>query len=189
MARSSGPEGASSAGDPPAVGAHDAVPSESRWERLLDNKTGLQRAVISLGALAAAAIAIGGVVAAVVRIIDDEHEGSRDIEGAPAETIRIESGTNAADEFMRALDERHEGVVILNHQLIAEKGPTDVSLQYNCNDSGVCVMARIQDVDVEATEMNDGLWFAGCFAVTRDGAGYGFEPLDMELRYQGDTCP
>jgi hypothetical protein len=79
--------------------------------------------------------------------------------------------------------------VTLDHQVIATKGPADVRLQYDCTDRGVCVMVRLQDVDVEATDMTDGLWFAGCFAVTRDGAGYGYVPLDIELRYQGETCP
>jgi len=55
--------------------------------------------------------------------------------------------------------------------------------------TGVCLRMRLLDVDVAATDTVDGLWFAGCFAVTRDGAAHGFEPLDIELRYQGEICP
>jgi hypothetical protein len=49
-------------------------------------------------------------------------------------------------------------------------------------------MARLQDMVVAAGEMRDGLWFKGCFAVTRDGQDYGAEPLDIELKHQGDEC-
>jgi hypothetical protein len=148
-----------------------------------------QSAVISLGALLAAVAAIGGAATAVVRMVDGGSESPGDLESAPTGTIRIDGGTDAADEFVRALDAHDGGVVTLDHQVIAEKGPADVRLQYGCTETRVCVMARLQDIDVEATDMSDGLWFSGCFAVTRDGAGYGFEPLDMELRYQGETCP
>ena len=175
--------------DRDVVGTENSARSDSWAQRLLDNKTGLQRAVISLGAFAAALVAIGGVVTAVVRVVNDDGTASRDLGAVPENTVRIESGTKAADEFVHALDEHDGGVVALDHQVIATKGPTDVRLQYDCTDTGVCVMVRVQDIDVEATDMSDGLWFAGCFAVLRDGAGYGYEPLDMELRYQGETCP
>jgi len=175
--------------DRDVVGTEKSARSDSWAQRLLDNKTGPQRALISLGALAAALIAIGAVVTTVVRVVDDDGGASRDLAAVPENTVRIESGTKAADEFVHALDEHDGGVVALDHQVIAEKGPADVRLQYACTETGVCVMVRVQDVDVEATDMIDGLWFAGCFAVLREGAGYGYEPLDMELRYQGETCP
>ena len=157
-------------------------------QRLVDNKTGPQRALISLGALAAAVIAIAVVVTAVVRIVDDD-DGRGGLERAPGQTRRIASGTMAADEFVRDLLGHDGGVVALDHQVIAEKGPADVRLQYDCTDAGVCVMARLQDVDVVAGDLADGVWFTGCFAVTQDGVGYGGEPLDIELRHQGDVCP
>src|SRR4051794_13030751 len=189
-------EGANNDQDAASCSAAHGVACETRsaprtgsWvQRLLDNKTGLQRAVISLGALITAALAIGGAVAAIVRMIDND-ESARDLEAAPGDTVRIDSGTDAANHFVHVLDEHDGGVVTLDHQIVAEKGPADVRLQYDCTDSGVCVMVRVQDVDVVATDMRDGLWFSGCFAITRDGAGYGYEPLDMELRYQGETCP
>ena len=163
---------------------------KTSWvQRLLDNKTGLQRAVISLGALAAALIAIGGVVAAVVRVLGDDGDRRSSLERTPDETQRIESGTPAADEFVRDLLDHDGSVVALDHQVTAEKGPADVRLQYDCSDAGVCVMVRLQDVVVAAGDMAEGLWFAGCFAVTQDGVGYGAEPLDIELKHQGDACP
>jgi hypothetical protein len=163
---------------------------KTSWvQRLLDNKTGLQRAVISLGALAAALIAIGGVVAAVVRVFGDDGGGRSSLERTPGETQRIESGTPAADEFVSDLLDHDGGVVALNHQVAAEKGPADVRLQYDCSDTGVCVMVRLQDIAVAAGDMADGLWFVGCFAVTQDGVGYGAVPLDIELKHQGEACP
>jgi hypothetical protein len=184
------PDAASGSGADRVAGeTGGATPPPGSWvQRLLDSKTGLQRAVISLGALITAVVAIGGAVTAIVRMVDN-GESARDLQAAPGDTVRIDSGTDAANDFVNALDEHDGGVVTLDHQVLAEKGPADVRLQYDCTESGVCVMVRVQDVDVVATEMRDGLWFSGCFAITRDGAGYGYEPLDMELRYQGQTCP
>jgi hypothetical protein len=184
------PDAASDSGADRVADKTRSAPPSGPWvQRLLDNKTGLQRAVISLGALITAVVAIGGAVTAVVRILDNDDDSARDLEAAPGDTVRIESGTEDADEFVHALDEHDGGVVTLDHQLLAEKGPADVRVQYDCTEAGVCVMVRVQDIDVVATDMRDGLWFSGCFAITRDGAGYGYEPLDMELRYQGETCP
>jgi hypothetical protein len=166
-----------------------AARQRTSWvQRLLDNKTSLQRIVISLGALAAALLAIGGVVTAVVQLVGDDS-GGRSLNAAPGETQRIESGTGAANDFVHDLLDHDGGVVALDHQVIAQKGPADVRLQYNCTDAGVCAMTRLQDIVVAAGDMPDGLWFKGCFAVTQDGVGYGAEPLDIELKHQGDQCP
>jgi hypothetical protein len=75
-----------------AVGA-PAGGKPSTWQRLLDNKTGPQRLVISLGALAAAVIAIGGVATAVVRVFDGDGGGDSGLDRAPSQTQRVESGT------------------------------------------------------------------------------------------------
>jgi hypothetical protein len=170
-------------------GAGDAPPGRkpSTLQRLLDNKTGPQRLVISLGAIAAALIAIGGVVTAVARVFDGDGGGSADLDRAPNETQQIETRTAAADEFVEDLLDHDGGVVALDHRLVAEKGDADVHLLYNCTDAGVCDMVRIQDIAVVADEP-EGLWLKGCFAVTQDGNGYGAESLDIELRYQADTC-
>ena len=166
------------------------TPAPGTWvQRLLDNKTRPQRAVISLGALVAAIAAIVGACTALVRLVDGDGAAVRRLDVVPADTVRIESGTGAADEFVRALDEHDGSTVTLDHQLVATKGPADVTLLYGCTQANVCLRVRVQDVDVAATDMADGLWFAGCFAVAHDGAGYGYEPLDIELRYQGETCP
>ena len=178
---------------PAGSGAGPTAPSRTSWvQRLLDNKTGPQRAVISLGALAAALIAIGAAVAAVVRLLDDDGDagggaGSVDVV-APDGTQRVESATAAADEMVRSLLDHDGAVVELDHQVIAEKGPADVSLRYACTDAGVCATVRLQDVRVVAGELPDGRWFQGCFAVAQDGVGYGAEPLDIELVHQGETC-
>jgi len=174
-----------------ALGSVDAhhTPTPSWVQRMLDNKTGPQRIVISLGALAAALIAIGGVVTAVLRVVGDDDGGRGRLDGVLSQTRRIESGTTAASEFVQDLLDHDGGVVALDHQVIAEKGPADVRLQYNCTDAGVCAMVRLQDVEVTAGDIVDGLWFKGCFAVTQDGVGYGASPLDIELRRQGETCP
>jgi hypothetical protein len=180
--------------DEPGPGSGGAVDrplgrQPSMWQRLLDNKTGPQRLLISLGALAAALIAIGGVVTAVARVFDGDDGGGADLDRAPGETQRIESRTEASDRFVQELLDHDGGVVALDHRVIAEKGPVDVRLRYNCTESGVCNMVRLQDHNVEASDMPDGLWFKGCFAVTQDGLGYGAESLDIELRYQGEACP
>ena len=162
---------------------------KTSWvQRLLDNKTGLQRAVISLGALAAALIAIGGVVAAVVRVLGEMVETQQRRPDA-ARRSGSRAARRAADEFVRDLLDHDGGVVALDHQVTAEKGPADVRLQYDCSDAGVCVMVRLQDVVVAAGDMAEGLWFVGCFAVTQDGVGYEAEPLDIELKHQGEACP
>src|SRR5262245_38427867 len=98
------------------VGGLDAPPvrKPSTWQRLLDNKTGPQRLVISLGALAAALIAIGGVVAAVVRAFDDDGGGAG-LDRSPGTTREIESRSDEADGFVRELLDHDGGVVALDH--------------------------------------------------------------------------
>jgi hypothetical protein len=171
-------------------GPVDAPPGRkpSTLQRLLDNKTGPQRLVISLGALAAALIAIGGVVTAVARVFDGDGGGGSDLDRPPGETQRIESRTEAADRFVSDLLDHNGAVVALDHHLIAKIGPADVSLLYNCTDTGVCSSVRIQSVYDDADAMPDGRWFKGCYAVAQDGNGYGADSLDIELRYQADTC-
>ncbi len=187
--RTEGPATTSAA---PAQASAAAVDTQadrkpSTVQRLLDNKTGPQRLLISLGALAAAFIAIGGVVTAVVRVFDDDGSGGADLDRAPGETQRIENRTEEANRFVADLLDHDGGVVALDHQVIAENVAADVHLLYNCNDAGVCNMVRIQDHDVVGEEP-DGLWLKGCFAVTQDGNGYGAESLDIVLGYQGETC-
>jgi hypothetical protein len=168
--------------DPPA----DRRPST--WQRLLDNKTGPQRLLISLGALAAALIAIGGVVTAVVRVFDDDEGAGSNLDRAPGETQRIESGEDPADRFVAELLDHDGGVVALDHRVIGEPGPADVSLLYNCTDTSVCSLVRLQDMTDEADLMADGRWFKGCYAVTQVGNGFGADFLDIQLRYQAEAC-
>jgi hypothetical protein len=161
----------------------------STWQRLLDNRTGPQRLLISLGALAAALIAIGGVVTAVLGVFDGEGSGGEaNLDQAPGETQRIENRTEEANRFVAALLDHDGAVVALDHKVIAENVAADAHLFYNCTDAGVCNMVRIQDHDVVAEEPC-GLWLKGCFAVRQRGRGYGAESLDIELSYQGESCP
>ena len=170
-------------------GAVDAPPGRKppMRQRLLDNKTGPQRLVISLGAARRRHFAIGGVVTAVARVFDGDGGGS-DLDRAPSETQQIESRTEAANRFVSDLLDHNDAVVALDHHVIAKIGPADVSLLYNCTDTGVCSTVRIQSVYDDADVMPDGRWFKGCYAVSQDGNGYGADSLDIELRYQADTC-
>ena len=167
-------------------GGLDAPPrrTPSTWQRLLDNKTGPQRLVISLGALAAAVIAIGGVVTAVVRVFDGD--GSPSLDRAPNETQQIESRSTDADRFVQDLLDHDGSVVELDHKLIAQRGPADVSLLYDCSD--VCSTVRVQAPEGGADETAEWLWFQGCYAVTKTGFGYGADVLDIALRPQGESC-
>ncbi len=93
--------------------------------------------VLAVGALAAAALAIGGVVAAVVQFVDGDD--NRSVGPATADVQRIENQSAAADEFVRFLIEHDESSPVqLNHQVIAPPGPNDVSLQYACEEPTGC---------------------------------------------------
>ena len=70
----------------------------------------------------------------------------------------------------------------------AEIGPADVRLLYNCTDADVCNRVRLQAVYDDADPLPDGRWYQGCYAVTKEGKGYGAEDLDIELRYQSEAC-
>lgn len=160
---------------------------QSRWQRFLKGKTGPQRLVLAVGALAAAVLAIGGVVAAVVRFVDGDDE--RRVGPATDEVQRIENQSAEADDLVRFLIEHDErSPVQLNHQVTAPRGPNDVSLQYACDEPTGCSVVRLQLPDSTANEISNGLWFQGCYLVVMKGAGYGAQPLDLELQLRGETC-
>ena len=157
------------------------------WQRFLAGKTSLQLFVIALGALAGAFLAIGAVVSATVRLVDgDDHAG---VGPADGRVQRIESQSAEADELVQFLLDHDGGPVQLDHQVIAQPGPSDVSLQYDCDRPSGCAVVRLQAPDSIPAEIPGGLWFQGCYGVTKDGAGYGAQPLDIALRLQGPTCP
>jgi hypothetical protein len=169
------------------VSSDPTVRAESAWRRFLTGKTSPQLFLIALGALSAALLAIGAVVVAVVRFVDGHDDAG--VGSANDGVQRIESQSDAADEFVQFLIDHDGRPVQLDHQVIAQPGPADVSLQYNCDQPTGCNVVRLQAVDDSASEIAGGRWFQGCFGVVKDGAGYGAQPLDLELHPQGQTCP
>jgi hypothetical protein len=160
---------------------------QSPWQRFLKGKTGPQRLVLAVGALAAAVLAIGGVVAAVVRFVDADDD--RRVGPATDDVQRIENQSAEADDLVKLLIEHDERSPIqLNHQVIAPRGPNDVSLQYACDEPTGCSVVRLQLPDSTANEIPNGLWFQGCYLVVMNGAGYGAQPLDLALHLRGETC-
>jgi hypothetical protein len=160
---------------------------KSRLERFLKGKTGWQRLLFALAAIATALIAIGTVVTGVVKFVGDRVEPS----SSPGGGIQIvESQKKSADKFVRLLIE-HDGAapLQLNHQLIGSKGPADVTLEYNCQSSGRCNATRVQSPRDEASELQNGRWFKGCWTVEMKGLGYGVQDLDLALVRQGEICP
>jgi hypothetical protein len=161
---------------------------------MLGNRTGPQRLLLELGALATAVLAIGALVMAVITVVgrlgdDDDDDGGTGRSGVARAAERIEPRTTEADEFVGWLLDHEDSVVQLDHEVVGELTAADARLLYACSAGGVCASTRIQDADVVGTETDDGWWFQGCFAVARDGRGYGVEPLDIELSAQGDQCP
>jgi hypothetical protein len=159
---------------------------KSRRERFLKGKTGWQRLLFALAAIATALIAIGTVVTGVVKFVGDRVEPS----STPGGGIQIvESQKKSADKFVRLLIEHDDAATLqLNHQVIGRKGPADVTLEYNCQSSGRCSTTRIQSPRDEAPELENGRWFQGCWKVEMKGPGYGVQDLDLALVRQGETC-
>jgi hypothetical protein len=160
----------------------------SRWERFLDGKTGAQRFVIALGALAGAMLAIAALVAGAARLLDQRDAGG----SATGEVQRIENQQESADEFVRFLlqADQTRAAIPLNHHVIAPRGPGgEYQLQYGCGGTGRCSFVRLETPADNPDRMSDGVWYQGCWSVIRDGAGYGADHLDLELRRQGQTCP
>lgn len=166
------------------------VPSDdqqmSSWQRFLAGRTTFQRLVLALGALAAAVLAIGAVVAGVGRLLPD-----RALSGGGSETVtEVQNQAPSADAFVRLLLNAAQSgsPVQLNHKVIAEAGDGHYRLQYNCGSTG-CSFARLETpADIPAT-FSDAVLYEGCWAVVRDGAGFGADHLDLELRRQGAACP
>jgi len=159
----------------------------SAWQRFLAGKTNVQRFVIALGALAGAVLAIGAVVVAAAELLDRRTA----IGPAAGEVRQIENQQRSADEFVRFL--LHAAgtsvPVHLDHQVLAPRGPGgEYRLEYACDSTG-CSFVRLETpADIPAT-IRGGVWYQGCWSVVKDGAGYGADPLDIELRLQGETCP
>lgn len=172
--------------------------NQSAWSRFLAGRTGAQRFVLAIGALAAALVPIGVVVAAIVRVTSGGDDGDKTIaavtvaggDGSDGSVRVIENQSEGADEFIMFLLDRDGGAPVqLNHQVMGVPGPGDVTVQYNCDASTGCSLVRVQDGQVTYDVIDGGVWFVGCYGVVKDGAGYGAQGLDIELHYQGEDCP
>jgi hypothetical protein len=166
----------------------------SRWQAFLSGKTGAQRFVLALGALAAAVLAIGGVVAGAVSVLDGD--GERTTLGQQAGDVqRIENQSASADAFVHdLLNAADAGMPLeLDHQVYAPRGTTGPQheLQYNCEATPGCNLVRLEPGD--APRLPDStaerVWYQGCYAIVRDGNGFGADRLDIVLTYTGATCP
>jgi hypothetical protein len=69
------------------------------WQRFLAGKTTVQRFVIALGALAGAVLAIGGVVVATTKLLDQRTA----VGPASGQIEEIQNQQGTADEFVRFL--------------------------------------------------------------------------------------
>lgn len=166
-------------------------------------KPAWQRHILRAGALAAALLAIATVVVGAGQAIQWASGWLRGdgVGAAPAAVVDtsgaavIRSGTPAADQFVAQLDKAAGGGPLkLNHKLYGLKaGPVAITLEYACQPSGRCLTTRVGAPNDEAARVADesgmdGMWYRGCWVVTRTGNGYGAEPLDLDLRRQGTSC-
>lgn len=171
-----------------------AADGSSRWQAFLSGKTGAQRFVLALGALAAAVLAIGGVVAGAVRLLDGDDARST-LAHQAGEVQRIENQSESADAFVRdLLDAADERIPLeLDHQVYAPRGTTGPQheLQYNCELTPGCNLVRLEPGD--APRLPDStperVWYQGCYTIERDGNGFGADRLDIVLTFTGATCP
>jgi hypothetical protein len=153
---------------------------------VLENKTDIQRLVIAMGMLAGALLAIGAVVTAAIQLVDGNDE-TRLSADPPAGVVGVENQSSDADQLVRDLID-HEGTVVeLNHQIMGEPGPGNVTVDYACDETAGCSTVGIEDGQTTFEPIVGGVWFKGCYGVTVDGNGYGAQALELTAR--GATCP
>jgi hypothetical protein len=163
-------------------------PTESRWQRFLAGKTTGQRLLLALAAIAGAFLTIGAFVTAVGSLVDDDDGGSTVATGG-----EIRSGTDAADELVRALLQADESgrPMQLDTTMIGEVVPAGVQLTYGCDDSGACGTVKVGDPQDSSTPLiaGDGVSWEGCYRVrSLDGGDFGAAQLVFEIIRQGETC-
>lgn len=185
--------------DEPAAAQPNPKPLRSR---IVSGKTGPQRLLLWLGAAATALLAIGTLLTALGGWLRPSPTGSPSSESSvvgstPAsieDTSRvIRNQSLGADAFVQQLlgaaDSRRP--VQLNHTIYAPHGEgASIRLEYGCVTAG-CSFTRLEPDGWGFDWMTDdtGAWVRGCVRVTRDGAGFGAEHLDLELLKTGPTCP
>ena len=161
---------------------------QSTWQRFLRGKTSAQRFLISLGALAGALLAIGGVIAAGAKLLDSDSEPR--VRAADGNVHRIANQSASADEFVQFLLAAAGGAPVqLDHQVLTPKGDGHFRLEYDCAAPRGCSYVRLETARDIPAEVPDGAWYQGCWSITKDGAGYRADHLDLELSKKGDICP
>jgi len=161
----------------------------STWHRFLDGKTSGQRFVLALGALAAALLAIGGLIAGVGSLVgDDANPAPFPAKISAGETV-VTNQSKEADDFVRFLLGTDGAPVALNHKVIAPDGDAHFRLEYDCAKRTGCNYTRLEAGTFNPDRIEGGVWYRGCFSVVGEGAGYGAEHLDLEFTQNGATCP
>lgn len=116
--------------------------------------------------------------------------GERRLSPADAGVQTIENQSGRADEFVEFLLQAvGEAPIQLDHRVLAPKGDGHFRLEYNCGSRTGCNFVRLETSSDIPAEIANGVWCQGCWWITKDGAGYGADLLDIELEKQGDVCP
>lgn len=162
----------------------------SPWQRFLGGKTTAQRLLIALGAIAGAVVAIGGLIAAVAQLVPEGGGPQVRAADEDGEVQRIANQSPQADGFVKLLLSAVDGSPLqLDHQVLAPRGEGgSVRLEYDCAAPTGCSYTRLETGRDIPAEVPGGIWYQGCWAVKKDGAGYRADRLDIELYKQGDTC-
>jgi hypothetical protein len=162
----------------------------STWQRFLRGKTSPQRFVLALGALAAALLAVGGVVTGVAVLLGgDDDPGSNSANPVADGTVQVTNQKPSADAFVTFLLQAAGGAPVqLDHKVTAPLGDGHYRLEYDCGKSTGCSFVRLETpADIPDT-FAGGVWFQGCWSITKDGAGYAAAHLDLTFRKQGNRC-
>ena len=167
--------------------------------RLLNQKTGWQKALVAVGAVAAAVVSIAGLLALVLPLFQGSPGTAASVTPAPtpaptrAGVTVVRTQTAEADALVRTLlDAAGATPLLLDLQVLGQPGPADVTLYYACGSSGSCSKTRLQAPSVDGMAVlgdQSGVWFQGCFSVVKKGSGYGADYLDLALTKVGDRCP
>lgn len=158
-------------------------PRRSAWEAFLREKTTAQRFILAVGGIAGAILSIVGVATALTNFLDSR---SRSESGE----VVVENQSREADDLVRMLLAASDAKpLVLDHKVIAPRGNADVALEYDCTAATGCSTVRLQDPQVKAGVLVNGLWFKGCWSAHMDGNGYATQALDIELTRRGETCP
>ena len=167
--------------------------------RLLNQKTGWQKALVAVGAIAGAIASIIGLAVLVLPLFRGGPETAASVTPAPtpaptrAGVTVVRTQTAEADALVRTLLEAAGATpLLLDLQVLGQPGPADVTLYYACGSSGSCSKTRLQAPSVDGMAVlgdQSGVWFQGCFSVVKKGNGYGADYLDLALTKVGDRCP